>query len=139
MHPRPVLPILGAFVLLMAAGGCSQEHRAFGRGTFPARATAVGDPVGAGPCIDWRLVRVGHPIDPILGNPYPSREQAIGCSVDVNLQRELAFPADAQPAAGGRVLAPAPGPAAAGAVDRYYADKVKPLPERSTGAGASAN
>jgi hypothetical protein len=118
--------------LLSLAGGCSGPITLEEASTFPPRGTPAASPVGQPPCFDWRLARVGHPIDPLLGNPFPSREQPIGCAVDVNLIRQLAYPNDALPGAGGRVMGPASSRASAGAVERYHDDKVKPLPDRTS-------
>ena len=118
-----------------ALAACAPGDYHFGRSAFPERGTPVAGVDGEPRCFDWRKARVAYPTDWLFGNPHPAREQAFGCSVDANLYPQLADPGDLLP--GYRTLAPATGRAQSGAMERYYAGKVRPLPDRKSAVGST--
>jgi type IV pilus biogenesis protein CpaD/CtpE len=123
--PRARRHLAGAAALLALLAGCQAP-------SFPPRAAPVG-PAATG-CPDWSSARLSHPIDPLVGNPSPAEELRLGCASDANLARMVADPADLR---GEAVTGPAPASNAAGAVQRYHANQVTPLPEPHTTFGGS--
>tara|TARA_R110002096_G_scaffold34568_5_gene98580 strand:+ start:733 stop:1149 length:417 start_codon:yes stop_codon:yes gene_type:complete len=132
-HRSGSLKLLYLSLAAVGLAGCQQMAGS----PFPQRQTAVAA-TALEACPDWREVRISHPLDLLHGNPMPSRDQRFGCATATNLRRQVADPGDLEsPGEGGRALAPASSRYASGALQRYYDDKVKPLPERKSAVGGS--
>ena len=125
------LKISSVLTVTPTLGGCLAVVKDWQPPRFTERGLAVANTQTAA-CPDWRNARVAHPMDWVLPDTNTIRNARFGCVNDTNLVHQVADPRDLETGGQSRPFAAAPNAASAAALQRYYADKLKPLPRRKT-------